>query len=357
VVGDSHVVAALANNQDVDLQYFDESRIAIDQLRDGKVAAVVVSQNDTIDVRYADGDRAETGPALVKISDAVASANLGAGTTPPKYAMRQKPIEETAFKPIQYLTPGILSWGVSTAAVFSSALTLVAWRRKQVLRRIQLAPIGRTSVLTSRLLLATTISLLQAVLFVSVAMLPVFGLQLSNQWWLSIPLLILGTFAFFSVGMLLGAVCRTEDSVTGAANLVVLPMALLAGSFFPIDKAPEWVKFITNALPLRHMNEGMLDVLVRGRDIGSSASRPRRIARPSVSVRSTTRCSARPSHWPRATGWCSPDGCPSRLSRGSPTTSCSARSSCPARRSSNSPCTRGSRSTATSSKNSPSKPR
>ncbi len=265
VVGDSRVVAALQNSENVNLQRYNDSSTAINKLRDGDVAAIVVSQGDSIDVRYANGDRAETGPALAKISDAIASANLGAGTTPPKYAVRQKPIEDTAFAPIQYLTPGILSWGVSTAAVFSSALTLVAWRRKQVLRRIQLAPIGRGSVLSSRLVLAVVISLLQAVLFVAVATLPVFGLQLSNSWWLAIPLLILGTLAFFSVGMLLGAVCRTEDSVTGAANLVVLPMALLAGSFFPIDKAPDWVKLITNALPLRHMNEGMLDVLVRGR--------------------------------------------------------------------------------------------
>ncbi|MFD4675653.1 ABC transporter permease [Lentzea sp. NPDC058450] len=266
VVGDGQVVSALSKAEGVDLVRFDNSAAAIDQLRDGDLAAVVLSQGDGVDVRYANGDRPETAPALAKVSEAVASANAGVGGAPPKYSMQQAPIE-AAYAPIQYLTPGILSWGVASAAVFSSALTLVAWRRKQVLRRLQLAPVGRVSVLTARLAIATGISLMQAVLFVAVASLPVFGLQLSNDWWLAIPLLVLGTFAFFSVGMLTGAVCQTEDSVSGAANLVVLPMALLGGSFFPVDKAPEWVKFITNLLPLKHMNEGMLDVLVRGKGI------------------------------------------------------------------------------------------
>jgi len=41
-------------------------------------------------------------------------------------------------------------------------------------------------------------------------------------------------------------------------------MAFLSGSFFPLDAAPEWLQTVAKLLPLYWLNEGMLDVMVRG---------------------------------------------------------------------------------------------
>ncbi len=41
-------------------------------------------------------------------------------------------------------------------------------------------------------------------------------------------------------------------------------MAFLSGSFFPLDGAPKWLDIVSHLLPLRYLNEGMLDVMVRG---------------------------------------------------------------------------------------------
>jgi ABC-2 type transport system permease protein len=73
--------------------------------------------------------------------------------------------------------------------------------------------------------------------------------------------------AFFTIGMLVGAFCKTEEAASGAANIIVLPMSFLSGTFFPIENAPGWLQAVSKALPLRHMNDGMLDVLVRGKGI------------------------------------------------------------------------------------------
>jgi len=48
------------------------------------------------------------------------------------------------------------------------------------------------------------------------------------------------------------------------ANFLVLPMAFLSGSFFPLDGAPTWLQTVSRLLPLRWLNDGMLDVMVRG---------------------------------------------------------------------------------------------
>jgi ABC-2 type transport system permease protein len=108
---------------------------------------------------------------------------------------------------------------------------------------------------------------LQATLFIAVASTPMFGLSLAGQWWLALPLLVVGTLAFFSIGMLVGSFTRTPESASAVANLLVLPMAFLSGTFFDIDGAPGWLRTVSKVLPLRHMNDGMLDVLVRGKGV------------------------------------------------------------------------------------------
>jgi len=158
-----------------------------------------------------------------------------------------------------------MSWGVAVTAVFGAALTLVSWRKKQVLRRIRLAPVTVGTVLTARITVTLGVAVVQALIFVGVGLLPIFGLKLTGTWWLGIPVFVLGILAFFAIGMLVGSFAKTEEAATGAANIVVLPMAFLSGTFFPIDQAPSWLQTVSKVFPLRHMNDGMMDFLVRGK--------------------------------------------------------------------------------------------
>lgn len=81
---------------------------------------------------------------------------------------------------------------------------------------------------------------------------------------MAIPLLVAGTLCFMSLGLLAGAVAKTTEGAVNLANFFVLPMAFLSGSFFPLDGAPSWLQTVSKLLPLRHLNDGMLDVMVRG---------------------------------------------------------------------------------------------
>ncbi|MFD1048781.1 ABC transporter permease, partial [Kibdelosporangium lantanae] len=141
----------------------------------------------------------------------------------------------------------------------------VAWRKKKVLLRLRLAPVSPMTVLSSRIAVTLGIAIAQAVLFIGIAMLPAFGLKLSGTWALSIPVFLFGMLAFCAIGLLVGAFAKTEEAATGAAQIVILPMAFLSGTFFPIDQAPGWLQTVSEIFPLRHMNDGMQDFLVRGK--------------------------------------------------------------------------------------------
>ncbi|WP_017607513.1 ABC transporter permease [Nocardiopsis xinjiangensis] len=171
---------------------------------------------------------------------------------------------ESTLEPIQYIAPGILSFGIAMSAVFASALTLVSWRENGLLRKLQLAPVSPFTILTSRFSVTVIVAVLQAALFFAVAFLPFFGLRLESTWWMAVPLFLLGVLSFFSLGILIGSVFKTDQSASAASNLIVLPLGFLSGTFFPLDFAPSWMDTVSLASPLRHMNDGMLALLVRG---------------------------------------------------------------------------------------------
>lgn len=271
VVGDGPIVSALRDSGALELESYRDADAAVQRVKDGDLPAALIIRGQQLDVRFAQSDQVKSATVLGIINGFVDKTNLAATGQPPKFTFAAEKVEDASLKPIQFLTPGILSWGVAVSAVFGSALTLVSWRRKQVLRRIRLAPVSAASVLSSRILVSTGVALLQGAIFIGVASLPVFGLRLSGSWWLAIPLLLLGTIAFFALGMLVGAFAKTEEAASAAANIVVLPMAFLSGTFFPVEQAPGWLQAVSKIFPLRHMNDGMLDVLVRGKGIEALA--------------------------------------------------------------------------------------
>ncbi|PPK63730.1 ABC transporter permease [Actinokineospora auranticolor] len=165
-------------------------------------------------------------------------------------------VEETGRGYIDYIAPGVLSWGVANAAVFGVAFTLMQWRNDDILRLIRMTPTPLLSVLASRYALAVVMGLLQTLLFVGVALLPFLGLRLAGSWPLLIPLLLLAIVAFLAIGMIVGSVANTPEGVAAVANCVMLPMAFVSGSFFPVDMMPPWLAAISRALPLRYLNDG-----------------------------------------------------------------------------------------------------
>ncbi|MGX7824741.1 ABC transporter permease [Actinokineospora sp. 24-640] len=264
VVGDGPVVAAMESTGAVEITRFDTAAAGIEQVRGGDLPGVVEVDGDTVRLHFAASDQAQAGLVQGLVSGITQQVNVAESGSPPRFRYSAEQVEDASLQPIQYLTPGILSWGVAVSAVFSAALTLVNWRRKQVLRRLRLAPVKVGTVLSARIVVTIAVAALQAIMFITVALLPVFGLKLSGTWWMSIPVFLSGVLAFFAIGILVGAFCKTEEAATGAANIVVLPMAFLSGTFFPIDVAPPWLQAVSQVFPLRHMNDGMLAFLVRG---------------------------------------------------------------------------------------------
>jgi len=238
---------------------------AIQEVRRGNADAAVEQNGSTIVLHYSAADQVQSGTVQGLFNSLVQSGNLAAaGVTSPAFRLTTQQVEDESLKAIQYFTPGLLGWAVATGAMFGAALTLVTWRQKKILRRLRLAPVSTASIVGARVGVSVVIALVQTALFIGVGLIPFFGLQLAAYWWMAIPLVVVGTLAFLSLGLLAGAFSKTPEAASAVANLIVLPMAFLSGAFFPLEGAPSWLQSISQVLPLRHLVNAMLDVMVRG---------------------------------------------------------------------------------------------
>jgi ABC-type multidrug transport system permease subunit len=235
-----------------------DAAAAADKVKKGDDAAAISQQGGRVVVDYSAADPVKARVVLGALQD------LAHGDARPAFQIAGRQVEDESLKPIQFYTPGLLGWAIASAAMFGASATLVTWRTKGTLRRIRLAPVATTGVFAARIGVSLGIALVQMALFIGVGVSSFFGLKLSDDWWMAIPLVICGTLAFLSIGLLIGAWATTQESAQTIAQLVVLPMAFLGGSFFPLDITPRWLQIIANIFPLKHLNTGMLDVMVRG---------------------------------------------------------------------------------------------
>ncbi|WP_377271403.1 ABC transporter permease [Peterkaempfera sp. SMS 1(5)a] len=244
---------------------------ALAKVRKGDLDALVEQDGSgTVVLRFSAADQVRAGTVQGVINSVVQQANQAATGKPPAYTLKSAQVEDQSVKPIQYLTPGLLGWAIATGAVFSAALTLVTWRRKRLLRRLRLAPVSVGSIVASRVGVSVLTALIQTAIFVLVASTPAFGLKLTGNWWLTIPMVICGTIAFMSIGLLVGSIAKTEEAANGLAQIIVLPMSFLSGSFFPLDGAPSWLRTVSEVMPLRHLVTATQSVLTRGGGLGDA---------------------------------------------------------------------------------------
>jgi ABC-2 type transport system permease protein len=243
---------------------------ALQSVRKGDYDAVVQQQGRTLVVRYSIADQTTAGIVQAVFTSIVQQADAAAAGSNAAYQLTTRQVEDSSLKPIQYLAPGLLGWAIASGGAFGASITLVSWRQNKLLRRLRLAPVSVGSVVLARVGVSLAVALVQLVAFLGIATLPYFGLKLSANWWMSIPVVICGTLAFMAIGLVVGSFAKTQQAATAVANVVILPMAFLGGAFIPLDFAPAWIREVSYAMPLRYLVTGMQNVMARGEAAASA---------------------------------------------------------------------------------------
>jgi len=132
---------------------------------------------------------------------------------------------------LRYLYPGILALVLLFTAIFATIST-VEDRRAGFLQGVLVAPVSRTAIVLGQALGGTTLAVLQGILFLLLA--PVAGLPLTpGRALAAIGVMVVVGFALTNVGLVIAWRMRSTQGFHAIMNLILIPIWLLSGAFFP----------------------------------------------------------------------------------------------------------------------------
>lgn len=136
---------------------------------------------------------------------------------------------------LQYYFPGSLVLILLFAAIFSS-ISIIEDRREGFLQSVLVAPIPRWSMVLGKVLGGATIAWLQGLIFLLLALTLKIEASLANVLALA-ALLAVAAIGITAVGFVIAWRMDSTQGFHAVMNLVLMPMWLLSGAFFPI---PAW---------------------------------------------------------------------------------------------------------------------
>jgi ABC-2 type transport system permease protein len=237
------------------------------RFRIGKTALVIIPESGSVKYHY-DPARSESVLARYWADAVLARANPGPGAEQVTESVEQEP----GTRYIDFLLPGLIGINIMGGGLFGLGFVLVDMRVRKLFKRLMATPMHRGDFLFS-MITARMLFLLPEMLTLLLVGRFAFGVPMNGSPLTLLLVILVGTFTFAGIGLLLG--CRTDktETISGLINLVMLPMYLLSGVFFSSRRFPDAMQPVIQALPLTQLNDALREVMIEGAAMTDIAGR------------------------------------------------------------------------------------
>jgi ABC-2 type transport system permease protein len=164
---------------------------------------------------------------------------------------------------LNVIVPGIAGMSVMSTTFVALAWNMTFLREQGVLKRIHGTPMPGISYLVGVAANAVTNTALQIAIIV-VAGRVFFGTGWPRDWPELIVFVVAGVVCFASLGVAFSHAIPNFDSAAAYVNAVFLPVIFVSGVFYDAARAPGFIKGIAQALPLKHLIDGLSGAMVNG---------------------------------------------------------------------------------------------
>jgi lipooligosaccharide transport system permease protein len=155
-----------------------------------------------------------------------------------------------------FIAPGLLATQVMFQAFFETTYnTFVRMYYQRTFDALAVTPLSLEDVMAGELLWAATKGTIGCGLMLGA--ISFFGLLRFPHALLILPVAFLAGLFFAGAGLCCTALVPHIDSFNFPVFLVVMPMFLFSGTFFPLEVLPGWARLLALALPLTHVTNVM----------------------------------------------------------------------------------------------------
>lgn len=162
---------------------------------------------------------------------------------------------------LDFVVPGIIALSAMTASFNAVGVYINIHKLyDRTLEEYQIAPISALSFAVGKILAGCVRGLLAALVIMVLAAL--FGAQMKFGWG-ALASVFMNCFIFAALGLILGLLAKSHQDMANLSTFVVLPMAFLCDTFFPLQSLPPYLTGLINVLPLTQAT-GSLRALLLG---------------------------------------------------------------------------------------------
>ena len=174
-------------------------------------------------------------------------------------------------KDLNVIVPGIAGMAVMSTTFTALAFNMTFLREQGVLKRIRGTPLPAGVYLGGLAASAVTNTVLQVSLITLAGKL-FFGIPWPQDWPELVLFVAAGVVCFAALGVALSHMIPNFDSAPAYVNAIFLPTIFISGVFYDVADAPTFLKDIAEALPLKHVIDGLSGAMVKGTGIGDHLS-------------------------------------------------------------------------------------
>jgi ABC-2 type transport system permease protein len=172
---------------------------------------------------------------------------------------------------LDILVPGIAGMSVMSTTFTALAYNIVFLRERGVLKRIRGTPLPTISYIGGVALNAVTNTALQIAIIVLAGKL-FFGIDWPRDWGELALFVVAGVVCFAALGVAFAHVIPNFESTAAYVNAVFLPVIFISGVFYDVKNVPTFLRDIAEALPLKHVIDGLSGAIVKGTGVSSHLS-------------------------------------------------------------------------------------
>lgn len=151
---------------------------------------------------------------------------------------------------LEYFFPGTVVLVLLFAAIFST-ISVIEDRNQGFLQGVLSAPVPGAAIAGGKVLGGATLAWIQGVAFLLLA--PLSGIHLTPLSALAAAGVLAGlAFSLTSIGFAFAWRVESVQGFHAVMNLLLVPMWLLSGAFFPLTGAPGWLEALMRINPLTY---------------------------------------------------------------------------------------------------------
>jgi ABC-2 type transport system permease protein len=172
---------------------------------------------------------------------------------------------------LNIIVPGVAGLSIMSTTFTALAFNMTQLRETEVLKRVRGTPLPSGSYLGAIFANAVTNAAVQ-IAIITVAGKLLFGVGWPKDWIALLVFTAAGVTCFAALGVAFSHLIPNFESAPAYVNAVFLPVIFVSGVFYDAARAPSFIKGIAQALPLKHLIDGLSGAMVKGTSIAANAT-------------------------------------------------------------------------------------